>query len=129
VQLGATQAQQPPALPAKTFRLEVSNGNGKTGMAKRVAERLREAGMDPRRLTNQIPWQRATEIQFSEGYALEAARLAGLLQHRVLTVRNDGLRKDMKVRLVLGKDIRDELALVAPDDKSSTPSTRVASAK
>jgi Tfp pilus assembly protein PilF len=129
VQLGAMQAQQPPAVPTKAFRLEVSNGNGKTGMAKRVAEKLKEAGMDPTRLTNQIPWQRATEIQFSEGYALEAARLAGLLQHRVLTVRNDGLRKDIKVRLVLGKDIRDELALVAPDNKSSTRSTRVASAK
>lgn len=93
-------------------RLEVSNGNGTPGMAHRIAGKLRKAGLRPVRLTNQKPWQQASEIQFSPGYALEAAKLAGMLEHSVITVRNDALRPDIKLRLVLGKDVRSETAFL-----------------
>ncbi|MGE5522404.1 MAG: tetratricopeptide repeat protein, partial [Rhodospirillaceae bacterium] len=105
----------------RPFRLEVSNGNGATGMAKRVAHRLREAGMTPVRLTNQKPWQRITEIQYGAGYAMEAAQLAALLRHQAMMIRSDKLRSDIKVRLVLGRDVRDETALLAPPAGDDRP--------
>lgn len=99
----------------KTLRLEVANGNGTEGMARRVAQRLREAGLQPVRLTNQKPWQRATEVQFRTGHAAEAERLAQLLQSKAIVVRNDALRSDIRLRLVLGQDVRDEQALLRPE--------------
>jgi Tfp pilus assembly protein PilF len=123
--VSAADASQPPKLvPLKPFRVEVSNGNGTAGMARRISDRLKHLGMDTARLTNQKPWQPGSEIQFREGYALEAAKLAGLLNHELLTVRNDELRGDIQVRLVLGKDVRNETAFVAPDVAHG--STRVA---
>lgn len=110
----------------KPFRLEVSNGNGSTGMAHRIAGNLKAAGLNPVRLTNQIPWRRVSEIQFTEGYAAEAAHLAGMLGQDVLTIRNDRLRSDIKVRLVLGKDVQREAAFVMPGLHRTTT---VASAK
>lgn len=123
-------AQAKPALhewnaPPKPFRLEVSNGNGAAGMARRVADTLHRAGLNPVRLTNQRPWQRLTEIQYGEGYALEAARLAALLGQQALMIRSDRLRPDINVRLVLAQDIRDEHALVRSRDHRDT--TRLAS--
>jgi hypothetical protein len=121
-----TQAPTSPRATTRPFRLEVSNGNGKTGMAHRIAGNLKAAGLNPVRLTNQIPWQRVSEIQFTEGYAAEAASLAGMLGQDVLTIRNDRLRSDIKVRLVLGKDVQRETAFVTP---RLPETTTVASAK
>lgn len=109
------------------FRLEVSNGNGTAGMARRVAKTLRQAGLTPVRLTNQKPYQRITEIQYGPGYALEAARLAALLRQQAMMIRSDKLRPDIKVRLVLGRDVKDETALLGvPADAYKT---NLASAK
>jgi tetratricopeptide (TPR) repeat protein len=128
--VAAAATPQAPAAtmpPLKPFRLDVSNGNGTTGMAHRVSTTLKHLGLNAVRLTNQIPWQRASEIQFSAGYALEAAKLAAMLSQPVLTVRNDRLRRDIQVRLVLGKDVHDETALVLPGDGPNA--TRVASVR
>ncbi len=104
--------------PIKAFRLEVSNSNGTTGMARRVAAALKREGMNPVRLTNQRPWQHGTEIQYSEGYALEGAALSHMLGQEAVLIRNDRLRRDINVRLVLGKDVRDETAFVSPREGS-----------
>jgi len=109
-----------PISPVKAFRLEVSNSNGTSGMARRVAAALKRGGMNPVRLTNQRPWQGRTEIQYSEGYALEGAALTRLLGQEAALIQNDRLRRDINVRIVLGKDIHNETAFVTPRDGSGT---------
>ncbi|HVL34517.1 MAG TPA: LytR C-terminal domain-containing protein, partial [Burkholderiales bacterium] len=108
------QAEPPAPLPERRFRLEVSNGNGVPGLAARVSARLRAAGVAGARLTNQPPYrQAATEIQYREGYALEAERLAALLRQEVRLVASPRLRAATDVRLVLGHDAPTETALIA----------------
>lgn len=119
----ATRQQTGPQL--KPFKLEVSNGNGVTGMARRVAGRLERIGIATGRLTNQLPFDQAsTEVQYREGYRPEAARLASALQGAVSVVRNDRLRNDIHVRLVLGQDIRNETALFVPQTAKSQLAAR-----
>lgn len=109
----STVPAAPPAREARPFRLEVANGNGVSGMARRVSDKLRVAGLSPVRLTNQQPYeQRVTEIQYAPGYAAEAAYLAAFLRQRALMIHSDRLRPDIKVRLVLGRDIQDETAFL-----------------
>lgn len=104
--------QQSSALAERLFRLEVSNGNAITGMARRVGERLKHSGVNVVRLTNQIPYrQLVTEIQYRDGFANEADKLASSLQQHVTVVPGKGLRPDIHVRLVLGKDVSDHVAL------------------
>ena len=96
----------------KPFRLEVSNGNGITGMARRVAARLESTGVKTVRLTNQLPFQQAsTEIQYREGYLAEAKRISAAFQVPMSVVKHDALRNDIDVRLVLGKNVSSEAAL------------------
>jgi Tfp pilus assembly protein PilF len=99
----------------KPFKLEVSNGNGITGLAKRVAGRLAELGVIDARLTNQRPFEQGeTEIQYRDGYAAEAAAFADKLQRKVGVVPSKRLASHIHVRLVLGKDLPSESALVVP---------------
>lgn len=87
----------------RSFRLEVANGNGVRGMAKRVAIDL---GVRDARLRNQRPFsQAATEIQYRDGYADTAALLSERLEGVSRVVRIDDLRAaGVDVRVVLGKD-------------------------
>ena len=90
----------------RSFRLEVSNGNGVLGLAKQTAARLASAGLRTARLTNQRPFAQArTELQYREGYAAEAAELAGKLEHPARLVPSNHLARGVDVRLVLGKDL------------------------
>jgi hypothetical protein len=66
-------------------------------------------------LTNQKPFtQRSTEIQYRNGHEAAAASLSARLPNRPPIVRNDRLRPDIDVRLVLGKDLPPGVALVDP---------------
>lgn len=97
------------------YRLEISNGNGLNGFAKRVAQRLADFGIKTARLTNQKPFEQpATEVQYRDGYAAEAERLARQLKVNAATVRSDRLNPGIHVRLVLGKDAWTEAALIRP---------------
>lgn len=88
------------------FALEVANGNGVRGLAKRVAADLASAGVRATRLTNQRPFKQArTEVQYREGYAAQAAELAGKLEHPALLVPSNRLGRGVDVRLVLGNDL------------------------
>lgn len=92
---------------ARSFKLEVSNGNGVLGLAKRTAGHLAGAGIRTARLTNQRPFEQATtEVQYRDGYAAEAAELAGKLQHPARIVPSNDLARGVDVRLVLGKDVQ-----------------------
>jgi tetratricopeptide (TPR) repeat protein len=106
---------QPRATSVPSFKLEVSNGNGVLGLAKRVAGRLVDAGVRTARLTNQLPFnQPTTEIQYRAGYAAAAAALASKLQHPVQIKPKHDLASHIDVRLVLGKDALSDVALVVP---------------
>jgi Tfp pilus assembly protein PilF len=113
--------QQSSALAEKLFRLEVSNGNAVPGMARRVAEHLKRSGVNVVRLTNQLPYRQVfTEIQYREGYTNKANELASSLAPHVVIARGNALRSDIHVRLVLGRDVQDELALFDADRKAMT---------
>ena len=95
--------------------VEVSNGNGVTGMARKVDGLLQAVGLPRSRLTNQKPFtQRSTEIQYRDGHEVAAASLSARLPNRPAIVRDDRLRADIDVRLVLGKDLPANIALVDP---------------
>ncbi|HZM35978.1 MAG TPA: LytR C-terminal domain-containing protein [Burkholderiales bacterium] len=112
---------QPAARSAQRFKLEISNGNGILGLAKRVAGRLVEAGLRTVRLTNQRPFdQPTTEVQYRAGYAAAAAQLASKLQQPVLIKPTPDLASHIDVRLVLGKDVLSDVALVVPPAPAAT---------
>jgi tetratricopeptide (TPR) repeat protein len=101
------------AAPARPYRLEICNGNGVAGLARRVAARLAGFGLQAARLNNQLPFAQArTEVQYRDGYAAEAAALAERLQHPVSVVPSGDLASRVDVRLVLGRDVRTETVLL-----------------
>jgi hypothetical protein len=72
------------------FKLEVSNGNGISGFAARVAGHLGRLGVATGRLTNEGTFsQPTTLIQYREGYRSHAARVGALLPRTVPVVRTD----------------------------------------
>jgi hypothetical protein len=112
---------QPRATSMLGFKLEISNGNGVLGLAKRVAGRLVDAGVRTTRLTNQRPFNHpTTEVQYREGYAAAAAALASKLQHPVQIKPKHDLASHIDVRLVLGKDVLSDVALLAPPAQAAT---------
>jgi Flp pilus assembly protein TadD len=93
-----------PIIEAKTFRFEISNGNGVLGIAKRVGHALLNKGFVVNRLTNERPFQRqVTEIQYRDGFVAEAAALREALsgQAEMVAVKQSN---GSDIRLVLGKD-------------------------
>jgi hypothetical protein len=104
------------AAPAKSadknkMRLEVSNGNGVTGFAKMVSRYLDKQGYPTARLTNQKPFQvKVTQIQYRPGFRDEALRLKASLPTDTTLVQSDTLRRDIQARLLLGKDVRTQVA-------------------
>lgn len=100
----ATAAQAP--LPAS--RIEVANGNGVTGLAKRVGTYLRDQGYAAPRLTNHRTFsQQRTEIQYVPGAESVARRLNDTLAHPARLVPVAQLERRIPVRIVLGKDFNE----------------------
>jgi hypothetical protein len=110
----AAAAPIPALAPApRTSRVEVANGNGVTGMARRISGVLGQHGIAVSRLTNELPYkQQNTKIQYRVGYEREAANLKNALRGFALMVPIDNLSGNSDVRLVLGKDAIGQLALI-----------------
>lgn len=86
-------------------RLEISNGNGVTGMAARVGRWLEAQGAPAERLTNRQPFtQRSTVVQYRPGQQDAAQHVARLLpaDAKAESRPTSGLRSD--VRVLLGRD-------------------------
>ena len=105
----------PRFVAAQAFRLELSNGNGVTGMAKRLGEQLIAKGLPKARLTNQKPFrQRLTQIQYRDGYADVAEALRSRMPNQPLMIKTAALRASTDVRVVLGRDLPRDVALLDP---------------
>ncbi|NVD97144.1 LytR C-terminal domain-containing protein [Massilia sp. BJB1822] len=95
---------------ARRARIEVANGNGATGMARRVRELLVLSGIPVDRLSNDKPYrQQITTIQYGPDYASQAAELKSALQGKAVLEASDKLQA-VDLRLVLGKDAQATLA-------------------
>lgn len=96
---------------AKPYRIEVSNGNGVTGMAKKVANFLDGEGYSGSRLTNQKSFQMPTSrVQYRSGYREHAQSLAQTLPGNPAVEQADDLRTDISIRVILGKDMAGNVA-------------------
>jgi tetratricopeptide (TPR) repeat protein len=106
-----TPAAQParPAEPARPAsprkpRLDVANGNGVPGMARRTAKQLARQGALIARVSNELPFnQQATVVQYRAGHEAEAIELAARVPNARTTL-NDSLPARIDLRLVLGRD-------------------------
>lgn len=105
------EKQQAPAQPlAKNYgkiKVEVANGNGVNGMAKRVGAFLRNAGFAAARLTNQQPFNiKKSEVQYRTGYRDEAEKLQATIDGESRLIQRDDLRADINIRVLLGNDMK-----------------------
>ncbi|HEY0588485.1 MAG TPA: LytR C-terminal domain-containing protein, partial [Pseudoduganella sp.] len=104
----AAQAM-PQANKVRMARLEIANGNGVNGMARRFRSLLGQMGIPVDRLSNDKPYKQVvTTIQYSPGFEKQAASLQKALQGKAqLTGR---ILARSEVRLVLGKDAQISLS-------------------
>jgi Flp pilus assembly protein TadD len=128
----APQATVAATLPPRQPRLEISNGNGVAGMAAKVGRWLvTHQGVRADRLTNQKPFvQRDTIVQYSEGHAEAAARIARALPlaAQPATEPSKGLQSGLRV--VLGRDwARSAACLDRGTCPARDPATTLASAQ
>ncbi len=102
------------AAPAsgKMPHVEIANGNGIPGMAKRMRHLLGLDGIAVARLTNERPYRlQETKIQYRAGFEQEAKALKDALKGRALMVPAN-LSSSSDIRLVLGRDAVLPLALI-----------------
>ncbi|GMV02870.1 MAG: tetratricopeptide repeat protein [Burkholderiaceae bacterium] len=104
-------AVEPRPVPTRTSlaaidRLEVSNGAGTNRLATRTARRLAQMGATVARVTNHPGFGRQrTEIHYRDGHPESAKWLGARLPVDAKLVNVDGLRGDVDVRLVVGRDM------------------------
>jgi Flp pilus assembly protein TadD len=94
-------------MTSKRFGIEVSNGNGTNGMARRVGHYLETRGLEVSRLTNAKHFNyRVSKIYYQQGYQEAASLLAGQLP--TLEAMEEAKRFDrpnIKIKLLIGKDL------------------------
>jgi Tfp pilus assembly protein PilF len=104
------KASPPPpsqlAEKSRPFKVEISNGNGTPGLARRIARMLDQNGVHPARVTNHVNFRQAnTKIEYRKGYLPEASRLRQIFAAEVIPESSSSLRSDIHVRILLGKDL------------------------
>jgi tetratricopeptide (TPR) repeat protein len=107
------------SMQAATGRVEVANGNGVRGMAKRIGGYMREQGFAAPRLTNHQTFsQNKTEIQYVAGSEDLARQIESTFGQSARLVKVASLERHAPVRVVLGKDF-DEATVLARGGKST----------
>lgn len=100
-----------PATAPGAARVEVSNGAGTAGLARRVGAMLGKQGVMVARLTNQRPFgQQTTQILYRPQHATQAASLRKLIDGPVQMTASAQLAGYLDVRVVLGRDTQRALA-------------------
>ncbi|HYN54262.1 MAG TPA: tetratricopeptide repeat protein [Methylotenera sp.] len=91
----------------KLFTLEIVNGNGVKGFAKKTGETLAEIGLNqPYQVTNKKRYnQYTTVLQYKVGYREEAIQLAKTLNRMPVLVKFNAMANNSDMRLVLGRDV------------------------
>ena len=104
----------------RAFRLEIANGNGIPGLARRVRDALRQGDSPAPRLTNMKSFtQRDTAIQYRLGFH-EAARLLSLkIPTHPRLFHDPEIAPAVDVRLMLGKDITARAAMAIQEYSAS----------
>lgn len=98
-------------LDSKDIRIEVSNGNGVSGMAGQVSGFLQRSGFAKVRLTDRQPYQQAqTEIHYRPGNSVLAGQISQMMPNQAPMVESYNLRREVQVRVLLGKDVSREAA-------------------
>ena len=93
--------------------LVVANGNGVKGMARKVADFLAGRGFRTAGVYDLRPFDKAvTRIEYRTGHKADAIRVGDQLPGKVAYVESPGLHTG--VRLVLGHDIKHDLAAWSP---------------
>jgi tetratricopeptide (TPR) repeat protein len=93
------------AVAAPALKIEIVNGNGVAGLAKRTSSLLQQRGYAIARLTNQTPYtQGTTQIQYRRGQEMVVQQLTGLISTSAVAVESHQLSAEIGVRLVLGRD-------------------------
>lgn len=96
----------------RPFRLEIANGNGVSGLAKKVGQVLTSSGLPAAQITNYKNYQqRQTVVQYRNGYQAQATALSKGLRNNPQLVQTANLRPNTDVRLVLGRDVKTQTAL------------------
>jgi tetratricopeptide (TPR) repeat protein len=90
---------------APAMRVEVSNGHGANGLARQVAGVLASASALSPRLTNDKPFGvQVSRIQYVAGAERLAEDINARLPTRLPLARTEVLARDVRVRVLLGKD-------------------------
>jgi hypothetical protein len=102
----APAAPVTPPAPVPESRLELSNGNGVTGMAARLRSWLSSQGVKTSRLTNDLPYnQSQTVIQYRHGHEQAAKQIAQALPAATAqTSEHSDLSPRTDVRVLIGRD-------------------------
>jgi hypothetical protein len=113
-----------PSLPDVALQaalLEIRNGNGVTGMARSLSQRMGDASLKVVRLTNEKGFGvRQTRVEYQHGHEPAARRLAARFENAALVEVSNCTRSDM--RLVIGRDIaRPDFALRPLPSSPSAP--------
>ena len=87
--------------------IDVANGNGVEGMARRTAGYLKRNGLEVRRISNASHFNMTkTQIYYRDGYLQEAYLLSSCIPGRQDFIKVDALSSSrLHVKLVLGRDM------------------------
>lgn len=106
----------------QTVRFEVSNGNGITGMARRIGNFLGRQGIAANRLTNEQPYKRqVTTIEYKAGFEQSAEAVKQALQSYAVVTPSTNVSNNFDVRLVLGKDVVAQITQMAQMAQTTQP--------
>lgn len=115
----AVPGEPAPLAPARKImaKVEVFNGNGVNGMARRYGKQLRTDGFQVVRVANATSFQvERTRIQFRDGYMDDAIALGHKFTSASVMVLESRSNARADIRIVLGKDARrSEFAADTPD--------------
>ncbi len=108
----AIAALPPAAAPAMApVRLDVANGDGTPGLARRIGALFGQHGFPVARLSNERPFgQRDTRIEYRPGYAQPAEALRKLIAGPVVLAPVQALAAGADLRVVLGKNTQRAMA-------------------
>lgn len=94
-------------LTNRAFVIEIVNGNGIRGFARKTGETLTKLGLNqPQKLANKKRYnQYKTVLEYRVGYRGEAVQLARTLNTAPVLMKSNSMSNNADLRLVLGRDV------------------------